>query len=201
MRIIGITGGIGSGKSVVARILRLKGFKVYDTDMEARRLMENDPALKEELESAFTEEIYLSDGKLNRPKLASLIFADESLRNLVNGCVHEAVRNDILRWHNECPGEILFVESALFSTAGLTEMIPEIWLVNAPLELRIKRVHDRNGMSREDALGRIESQKGEWLELKMAADDHLIRLEEIINDDRSDILGRVEELISQVRTD
>lgn len=158
--IIGITGGIGAGKSVVSRILRLKGHEVYDCDSEATRLMEDFPDLRSNLRDRFGEECYDTHGKLNRKFLASRIFCDSSHRDWVNSLVHKAVREDIAR-RAEGVDSILFIESAIMVTSRLDGMCDEIWLVDAPEEVRIERAVERGG-SREDISRRIKAQESEY---------------------------------------
>lgn len=158
--IIGITGGIGAGKSVVSRILRLKGHEVYDCDSEATRLMEDFPELRSNLRDRFGEECYDTHGKLNRKFLASRIFCDSSHRDWVNSLVHKAVREDIAR-RAEGADSILFIESAIMVTSRLDGMCDEIWLVDAPEQLRIERAVERGG-SREDISRRIKAQESEY---------------------------------------
>ena len=94
-RLIGITGGIGCGKSVVSRICRLRGFDVYDCDSEAKMLMDNDPLLKSAIVEILGRDILLSDGSLDRKIMAALIFSDDCKRRKVNTAVHSAVKADI----------------------------------------------------------------------------------------------------------
>lgn len=159
-RVIGITGGIGAGKSVVARILRLKGFRVYDCDMEAKRLMEQSDKLRRCLTEILGEEAY-NDGLLDRGFVASRIFAIDELRRQVNSVVHKAVAEDFKKAVS-CGGTIVFVESAILSTSGMDCDCNEIWVVDAPEEIRIERVIARNGLQREAILERMETQREEF---------------------------------------
>ena len=157
--LIAIAGGIGSGKSVVARMLRATGRKVYDCDSEARRLMNEDLTLRRQLREAFGHEIYGSDGLLDRRRLAALIFADGDSLRLVNSLVHPAVGRDIARWAEAQNDDILWVETAILRESGLDATVHRAWLVEAPLEVRIARAVQRDGASREQVLERIESQR------------------------------------------
>ena len=181
---IGITGGIGSGKSVIARILRCNGFIVYDCDSEARELMNSSLSLKNALKEKFGEDIYLPEGTLDRKKLASIIFYDAEEREYVNGIVHEAVRQDILKLRKEKPG-YFFIEAAILGSGGLAPFCDSIWVVEAPLEERYERVKSRDTLSYEEIEKRIESQKKE---LTLLRNDNLIY---IMNDGKHPVLPEV----------
>ena len=140
-RIIGITGGIGSGKSVVSRILRLNGCFVYDCDLEARVIMEREESVSSAIKSLLGEEAYLPDGCVDRAFVASVVFADSDKLNGLNSIVHKAVRDDFLqrvKWLScqEIPAplrrDVIFCESAILSTAHMDAICDEIWLVTAP---------------------------------------------------------------------
>lgn len=161
---IGITGGIGAGKSVVSRVLRCNGFVVYDCDSEAKYLMVTDNSLKESLTKRLGKGIYLNNGELNKEKLADLIFNDSDIRNFVNGKVHTAVRNDILNKAKFL--KEFFIESAILATGGIAPYCEQIWVVTAPLEERISRVIRRDKTSTEEIERRILSQKKELELLK-----------------------------------
>lgn len=159
-KVIGITGGIGSGKSVVSRVLRCNGFEVYDCDSKAKWLMNTDTGLKEALIDHFGPEIYGKNG-LNREKLAAIIFSDSSERSFVNTLVHSAVRKDIDSHIKQGSGDF-FIEAALLPTSGLDNECDRVWLVEAPLEVRIKRVEKRDGKDVSEIEKRIESQDHEF---------------------------------------
>lgn len=187
-RIIGITGGIGSGKSVVSRILRLNGERVYDCDSEARRLMESDPEVKDRLRSLLGEGAYTASGRLDRGYVASAIFSDSVLRDGVNRIVHAAVKEDFLRFV-ESSDRISFCESAILATSHLDELCGSIWLVTAPEQQRIERVRRRNGLPDEEILRRIESQRDEFKSLPAG------KVVGIMNGDDDMILPRLQELL------
>ncbi|MDE6297374.1 MAG: dephospho-CoA kinase [Muribaculaceae bacterium] len=174
VRIIGITGGIGAGKSVVSRILRLKGYEVYDCDWHARRIMENVEAVVSSLKERFGEECYLADGSLDRAFLAEKIFSDIEERMWVNELVHTAVREDITDWVKSIETKYLseslssgggvpvFIESAILHSSGLDILCTEIWIVDAPEEVRKERAMNRGGISETDLEKRISTQKREF---------------------------------------
>ena len=193
--VIGITGGIGAGKSVVSRILRLKGYPVYDCDSEARSLMESSEEILVALQGRFGEECILECGGLNRGYIASRVFNDAEELTWLNALVHGAVREDVRDWveaHASAGKEILFVESAILYTSGLDKMCDRIWLVTAPEELRLERAMQRGGASEEDLRRRIESQRMEFDSLPAG------KVSEIENSCTS-LLDRVEELLATPR--
>ena len=155
-----LAGGIGSGKSVVARILRLKGYGVYDCDFEAKKLMNLDPALREAIIGITGKNAYGGDGKLDRSYLASRIFEDNYIRGEINSVVHAAVRKDVVSWLEKDKWNI-FVETAIASESGLAEMAVQIWFVEATIEQRISRVRTRDSRTEDDILKIIEVQKRE----------------------------------------
>lgn len=172
LKIIGITGGIGSGKSVVSRILRCNGFKVYDCDWHARFLMENSSAVKKEITAIIGKDAYEEDGKLNRKLLSDKIFTNPEIRNSVNKIVHKCVREDI---KNSVKGDkgVCFIESAILFTSAIYKMCCGILLVEAPEEIKIKRVWQRNKMDAEAVKRVMESQKKEQ-EMALSYDCEII---------------------------
>ncbi len=159
--IIGITGGIGAGKSVVSRILRLKGYEVYDCDFEAKRLMDRDEYVRDALKKLLTDDIYDSDGTLDRALMSSRIFSDDGIRMAVNRIVHSAVKSDFILRAERCESPV-FVESAILFTSGLDKICSRIWLVEATEAQRVERVMARNGLSPEEIKSRISAQEGEF---------------------------------------
>ncbi|MDE6578443.1 MAG: dephospho-CoA kinase, partial [Muribaculaceae bacterium] len=184
---IGITGGIGAGKSVVSRLLRLKGYRVYDCDSEAKRIMETDPDLRKALIKLLGENAY-SGACLNRKHIADIIFTDSHIREKINGLVHAAVRKDFLRYARNAETPV-FVETAILSTGGFLPLVDEIWLVEAPENVRIERVRKRNGLPEKEILERMQTQQKEFDNLPME------KTEVIVNDGESSIWNRVNNLL------
>lgn len=158
--VIGITGGIGSGKSVVSRVLRCNGCRVYDCDSAAKRLMSESESIRKDIIGCVGLGAYTDDGNLDKAYLASKIFNDSDLRLAVNGIVHSAVKKDIERKISELFTPF-FIESAILASSGLAELCEKIWLVDAPFDVRVKRVMERDHLDEEDVLKRIETQKKE----------------------------------------
>jgi dephospho-CoA kinase len=157
-RLIALTGGIGCGKSLVSRLLRMNHYAVYDCDREARRLMEHDAELCARLVALFGPETYDADGRLNRPHLAARIFGDEAALRAMNAAVHPCVERDLLRWRGEQPARLAFFESAILFECGFDRLADEVWCVSAPRELRIERTIIRDHTTRAAVEARMESQ-------------------------------------------
>lgn len=166
--VIGICGGIGSGKSIVSRILRLEGESVYDCDFEAKRLMDGSEEIKHRIAAEISPQAISADGTIDRTLLAATVFSDPSARAALNAIVHKAVRDDITSLSLALgPDHRLFVESAILAQSGLAAMCSRIWLVDAGCDsVRIKRVMDRNNCDAETVKARIEAQKEEYLMLR-----------------------------------
>lgn len=158
MKRIAIIGGIGSGKSVVSQILRVMGFPVYDCDSEAKRLMDNSLKIKNKIVDAFGEES-LINGQLNRPYLSTVVFGYPEKLKQLNNIVHPEVHLDFEHWVAECKTSAVFVETAILFESGMDAFVDEIWMVDAPEEVRVARVVKRNGLPVEQVKARIRSQK------------------------------------------
>lgn len=157
---IAIAGGIGAGKSVVSRILRLRGFGVYDCDAEAKRLMGESKEIIAAMAENLGEEVVDSEGRIDRAATARIIFNDEGKRLWLNSLVHSAVREDVMRWTAENPKN-RFVESAIAAESGLLALCDEVWIVDAPEEVRLQRAMKRSKAPEADIRRRIEAQRKE----------------------------------------
>lgn len=154
---IGVSGGIGSGKTYVCNLIEKRGFPVYYSDLAARRLMNDNATIRKELITLFGSEVY-SGNELNRPLLASLIFNDEQKREQVNKIVHPQVHSDFNSWTNEQDSNVVFYESALLFETKAYLLLDATILVTAPLELRIERTMKRDNATKEQVESRIASQ-------------------------------------------
>ena len=191
--LIAITGGIGSGKSIVSQALRIMGYTVYDCDSRAKWVMTHDPILREQLIALFGQETYLADGSLNKPHLSAAIFGNAEALAKMNACVHPAVARDLMtEYQNEAQDERkpFFFESAiLFESRFNTLAIPDqVWTVSAPLELRISRAMLRDHTTRGQILSRINSQMPQEEKERLA--DHVIW-----NDKAHSVLEQINALI------
>lgn len=153
---VAITGGIGSGKSVVCAIVRKFGFQVYDCDSRAKALMNRDSALQTELVEAFGNSVISAEG-INRKHLADMVFNDNTLLEILNNIVHGRVIADFKNWQLLHPG-LKFVETAILYQSGIDKLVNEVWIVDAPSELRCRRAATRDKANTEDIVKRIKSQ-------------------------------------------
>ena len=146
MRLIGITGGIGSGKTTVCRIFESMGIPVYYADIEAKKLMNFDKNLKHSIKALLGDEAYHINGRLNRKWVASRIFSDKSLLEKINRLVHPAVKTDVKRWLEELPKKYSYAlqEAALLVENGSYKALDGLISVSAPKDLRIQRVVKRD---------------------------------------------------------
>ena len=171
---VGITGGIGSGKSTVCGLLSAYGVAVYDSDARAKALMEQSAALRESLCAAFGEECYKEDG-LNRQYLASKVFGDEQSLMKLNSIVHPAVRADFRSWAEQQSGEYVVLESAILFESAFETEVDTTLAVLAPVEERVRRAMGRDGADREAILNRIQHQMSDE-ELHARADRCLVNM-------------------------
>lgn len=188
--IIGITGGIGSGKSVISNILMTMGIPVYNSDREAKRLMHESQWVKERLIKQFGNALYREE-RLDKTLLASLIFQNKDCLQQVNSIVHPAVTADFLSWTHIQKGTLLAVESALLFESDLINHVTHSIHVTAPLELRIQRVMQRDHAKREAVLERIHNQ--------MSDDERsALATYTIDNDEISALLPQLKQIIQTI---
>lgn len=190
--VIGITGMIGSGKSVVSRILRLRDYRVYDCDAEAKRLMDSSDRIKQAIAEKIDPDAIDERGMIDRRRLAGLIFGNEEYRRELNSIVHSAVREDIIGRISESEAGQFFIESAILAESGLAELCDEIWLVDAGSnEVRIERVMERNNCDADSVIQRIRAQEKELERLKKYSDCICT----LVNDGRNAVLTQIDKLI------
>jgi dephospho-CoA kinase len=183
---IGLTGGIGSGKTIVAKMFETLGIPVYYADEAARRLMNEDAALKEKIISSFGKESYV-DGKLNRSYISSVVFADAEKLGLLNSLVHPVTIKDANAWMQQQTSAYAIKEAALTFESGSNKELDKIIGVYAPVPLRILRVMQRDHLDRDQVLSRMNRQMNE--EEKMRLCDYVIT-----NDEQSMVIPQVLEL-------
>lgn len=187
---IGLTGGIGSGKSVVARIFEVLGIPVYYADKAARRLMQEDPQLKQAIIENFGAESFIED-KLNRSFISSIVFNDPGKLQLLNSLVHPATMRDSEAWTKNQSTPYAIHEAALIFEASVNKRLDYVIGVSAPREIRIKRVMERDGISSEDVEKRMKRQMDEEAKLKLC--DFII-----MNDDDQMIIPQVLSMHEQI---
>ena len=159
---VGLTGGIGSGKSTVAEFFRLLGVPVYTSDSEARKLMQTDSLIRKNLIQAFGESVYLETGDLNREVLAKIIFNDVDALKKVNAIVHPQVRQHYQKWLlKQTEAKYVIQESAILFDTGLYKSFDKIITVTADKAIRIDRVLKRDSCTKESVLERMSKQISE----------------------------------------
>jgi dephospho-CoA kinase len=192
MKVLGITGGIGSGKSVFSKLLEINGIPVYNTDIASKRISDFSWNIREKLTGRFGPALY-REGLLDRPLLASLIFNHPENRVFVNSVIHPEVENDFLEWKDEQTDKSwVGIESAILFEAQLCHVVDVIVNISAPLETRIRRVQQRDNLNRESVLNRIKNQISDGVRNYLA--DYTI-----INDDRQALAPQVENLMKVLK--
>jgi dephospho-CoA kinase len=190
---IGITGGMGSGKSVVSRLLGLMGIPVYISDVESKRLTVSNPCIRKKLTALLGEKVY-QNGELNKPLLASYLFENEKQAETINRIIHPQVKIDFREWvksHSRYP--ILAMESAILIESGFADEVDVTVMVYAPLNIRLERTVKRDASSRESILKRIQSQMGD--EEKKNFADYII-----LNDDVTPLIPQIESLLVNIKS-
>lgn len=190
-RLIAITGGIGAGKSVVSNVLRALGYIVYDSDSEAKRLMDTSENIKNDLSTFIDKNVVDNNGTIDRKKLADIVFNDTDKLLLLNKIVHAAVRDDIREFTHQSQQYTVFVETAILYQSEIDRMVDAVWDVTAPVDVRICRVMKRNSLTAEQVKARIESQQ-------FTPENPHPNLTIIINDDKTAVLPQIERLIAEL---
>lgn len=191
MKRVAITGGIGSGKSTVCRALAaLSGAPIYDSDRRAKEIMAEDGEVREALVALFGEEAF-AEGVLNRPFIASRVFGNEAMLQRLNRIVHPRVVADFEEWAESRESDYVILESALLFTSPLVGHYDLAVVVDAPMEMRIERCIRRDGLTREQVVGRIESQ--------MPAQRMRERADFVVEADGRDLRPEVEKIDRLIR--
>lgn len=171
-KIIGLTGGIGSGKSTVANYMATKGIPVYIADLEAKKIME-DTEVIQEVQKIFNENVILDNGFLDRVKIAQIVFADKERLHALNDLIHPKVKNHFREWLKSHENEKFIIkEVAILFESGGDKECDKVILVTAPLETRIQRTVKRDGVDAEAVKARIKNQLSD--EEKMVKSDYII---------------------------
>lgn len=191
MRHIGLSGGIGSGKSTVAKALEHMGYPVFYSDGEAKKLYETHPLLKNQLIAILGKDSY-QNGVFQKQVLATQLFENPALKEQITALVHPLVRERFNDWAKQQTTDLVFNEAAILFETGAYKQFSATVLVVAPLETRIERVQKRDGLSREEVLKRIENQ---WTDsIKMSLTPY------IITNDGQPLLQQIEDVISKLKT-
>lgn len=189
---LAITGGIGSGKSVVSHIMEIMGVPVYDCDRRAKELMVTDVHIVKGLTRMFGSECYNEDGTLNRGYVASRIFTDDDNIKRVNALVHPIVKKDFERWAASMTVPVVAVETAVLYESGIIESVDKVLVVWADKETCIRRTIKRSGMSRNQVVSRMQKQ--------MSSDELLLLSDySLYNDGEEPLLKATGALLDELR--
>ena len=189
---LAITGSIGSGKSVVSRMMNVLGVPVYDCDVNAKRLMTDDGFIVSELKRMFGDECYEDDGTLNRQYIASRIFTDKENIKRVNSLVHPVVKRDFEEWAAKQESSVVAVETAILYESGMIEAVDKVLVVWADRETAINRTMQRSGMNRIQVENRMNNQ--------MSVDDLLLMSDySLYNDGDEPLMPRVMSVVEELK--
>ncbi len=200
MKTIGLTGGIGTGKSTVSSLLKEKGCIILDADIIARKITEDGSVAIEEIAREFGEQYLISKGKLDRKALGDLVFNDkdalERLQNIVTQKAVEEVKERLIELKASGTKDIVVIDAPLLFECGLENLADENWLVTTDLIKRIDRVKARDGLSEEQIISRINSQMSEIEKKKLS--NVIIDNSESIEDTRREIEKQLERIHNEI---
>lgn len=200
MKTIGLTGGIGTGKSTVSSLLKEKGCIILDADIIARKITEDGSVAIEEIAREFGEQYLISKGKLDRKALGDLVFNDkdalERLQNIVTQKAVEEVKERLIELKASGTKDIVVIDAPLLFECGLENLADENWLVTTDLIKRIDRVKARDGLSEEQIISRINSQMPETEKKKLS--NVIIDNSESIEDTRREIEKQLERIHNEI---
>lgn len=193
MKTIGVTGGIGSGKSVVCKIFSNLGIPVFDSDQAAREIINTDPEVRKQIENLFGKEIY-NGTELNRSAVAKLVFEDPDKLEDLNAIVHPAVAEAFNRWREQQSGvPFVIKEAAILFESGANSQTDAVISVVAPKELRIRRVTARDGRSEEAVRTIMERQLSDAQRVKLS--DYIIA-----NDESTPVMEQVMQIYQELKS-
>lgn len=185
---VGLTGGIGSGKTTVATIFKTLGIPIYEADKEARRLMETNNEIISALIQKYGQEIYINN-KLNKTLLSEIIFKNSDQLKHVNQIVHPVVRDDFMRWSEEQKAPYVIEEAAILFESGSDSVMDFVITVTAPESTRIERVKERDNLDKKQIIARINNQlpeetKVSWADFVIYNDNEQLIIPQIIEIDK-----------------
>ena len=182
---IGITGGIGSGKSYICHRLKTRGIEVYDCDSAAKRLIRTSDSIRRQLTQLIGEDTYIGDS-LNKVAVARFLLASESNAQAIDHIVHPAVFQDFM------DSGMQWMESAILYESGINKLVDRVIVVTAPLEIRIQRVMQRDGITREN----VE----QWMQRQWSQEEVRKRADyEIVNDGIADIDAQIDIILEKIK--
>ncbi|MDR1729608.1 MAG: dephospho-CoA kinase [Prevotellaceae bacterium] len=188
---IGITGGIGSGKSVVSECLRIMRIPVYNADEASRHILQTNSFIRDRLKNLLGPDIF-SNGELNRAKMASLIFNDPGLLSQTNAIIHPAVFDDFNRWSDSRHSMIVACESAIVFESGMNRFLDFVITVSAPAKIRIERTKLRDSVTDEQVMNRIKNQLPD--EQRTNLSDFVL-----VNDNRQAIIPQLHKILQEIK--
>ena len=188
---IGITGGIGSGKSYVCQILEKMGYAIFYSDLEAKKLMIQNKELIQQIKNIIGEHAYL-DNELNKPIIRNFLFQNEVNKEKLNAIIHPFVYQEFEKWTNTIQKEIVFNESALLFETNSYKRFNKTILVTAPEEIRIERLIKRDSLNIEEIKKRFNAQLNDSIKSKKA--DYIIE-----NDDKKLIIPQINKMLELIR--
>lgn len=191
---IGITGGIGSGKTYVCKIISSLGYPIYDCDTRAKELMSSNKALISSIKHLIGTDSYNNDGSINKEVIAGFLFANKANADKMNQLVHPAVKNDFLQWASEQQSEIVFMESAILFESKFNDVVDHTVAIYAPAEIRLKRAIQRDNTTKEKIESRMRQQLTEQ-EISLLSDF------QINNDGKANVHEQVLELLSKLKNE
>jgi len=177
---LGITGGIGSGKTTVCRLFELLGIPVYYADDESKKLLEEDQLVKEQVIKTFSDSILNDLGTIDRKKLAAIVFNNKEQLEKLNAILHPAVGQHFENWLKKQNAVYILKEAAILFESGAYKQVDKVLTVVAPLELKIQRTMKRDGVSREVVKKRIE--------LQMSDEEKIKRSDFVITNNEQELL-------------
>ena len=183
---VGLTGGIGSGKSTIAKVFEVLGIPVYYADDAAKKLMNTDEELKKKIQLQFGNDAY-KDGKPDRKHLSEIVFNNPEKLQLLNALVHPATLKDAEKWMQNQSTAYSLKEAALIFESGSHEHLDYVIGVTAPTPLRIQRTMQRDGLTREEVIARMDKQMDETIKMKLC--DFVIK-----NDEQEMLISQVLQL-------
>lgn len=185
---IGVTGGIGSGKSYVCRLLAQRWqLPVYDCDSAAKMLMVSSPHIRQQLQELVGDDVYDASGQLNKGVMSRYLFTDAAHVKAVNAIVHPAVKDDFEQWASQQTGDVV-MESAILVEAGFAKAVDRLVVVEAPLALRIQRAMARDGATEEQVRARVRHQ--------MTAEQLRAYADIVIVNDGRDLLSQLSPIVN-----
>ena len=184
---VGVTGGIGSGKSLVCNIFKILQVPVFEADKESKNLMNSNSNIRKELIALLGEHVYTRQGILDTKMMAEIIFNNKELIQKVNQIIHPAVRNNFIKWWQHQNTDYVIQEAAILFESGGYQLMDLNILITAPEKLRIKRVMERDGVTKQQLLARMANQWNDEKKIKLA--DFII-----YNDEKKFLLTQVFEL-------